>query len=88
MNKKHKNNTQKRYYNFKKGHFLGPFVNLVKIRQNKLFEKKFLGEFWEKILKIFEKMVKEIHLFIKIFEKIAKEIHLFSKNQKIVKKKG
>ena len=42
---------------------------------------------WEKILKIFEKMVKEIHLFIKIFEKIAEEIHLFYKNQKIVKKR-
>ena len=39
-------------------------------------------------MKFFEKMVKEIHLFIKIFEKLAKEIHLFSKNKKIVKKKG
>ena len=26
VNKKHKNYTQKRYYNFKKGHFLGPFL--------------------------------------------------------------
>ena len=59
----------------------------MKIRQKKLFEKKIIGEFWEKILKIFEKMVKEIHLYINIFEKIAKEIHLFSKNQKIVKKR-
>ena len=33
VNKKHKNYTRKRYYNFKKGHFLGPFFNLVKIRQ-------------------------------------------------------
>ena len=47
-----------------------------------------IGEFWEKNLKFFEKMVKEIHLFTKIFEKITKEIHLFSENQKIVKKKG
>ena len=44
--------------------------------------------FGKKFLKIFEKMVKEIHLFIKIFEKIGKEIHLSSKNQKIVKKNG
>ena len=43
--------------------------------------------FGKKILKKFEKMVKEIHLFIKIFEKIAKEIHLFSKNKEIVKKR-
>ena len=83
MNNKHKNDT----ITSKKGTFRA-FFNLVKIRQKKLFEKKNLGEFWEKILKIFEKMVKEIHLFIKIFEKIAKEIHLFSKNQKIVKQKG
>ena len=34
----------------------------------------------EKNLKIFEKMVKEIHLFIKIFEKIAKEIAKEKKN--------
>ena len=26
VNNKHKNYTQKRYYNFKKGHFLGPFL--------------------------------------------------------------
>ena len=58
----------------------------MKIRQKKLFEKKIIGEFWEKNLKIFEKMVKEIHLFIKVFEKIRKEIHLFSKNQKIKKR--
>ena len=45
----------------------------MKIRQKKLFEKKIIGEFWETILKIFEKMVKKIHLF--------------SKNQKIVKKR-
>ena len=60
----------------------------MKIRQKKIIWKKKLSEFWEKILKIFEKMVKEIHLFIKIFEKIGKEIHLFSKNQKIVEKNG
>ena len=63
----------------------------MKIRQKKIFEKKNVGEFWEKNLKIFEKMVKEIHLFIKFFEKIAKEIHgvsytLFPKIKKIVKK--
>ena len=37
VNKKHKNK----------------FFNLVKIRQKKLFETKFLGEFWETFLKIF-----------------------------------
>ena len=72
VNKKHKNYTQKRYYNFKKGHFLGPFLIWLKLDKKKLFEKKIIREFWEKILKTFEKMVKEIHLFIKIFEKIAK----------------
>ena len=46
-----------------------------------------MGEFWEKNLNFFEKIVKEIHLFIKIFEKIAKEIHLFPKNQKKIVKK-
>ena len=28
------------HYNFKKGHFLGLFLNLVTIRRKKLFEKK------------------------------------------------
>ena len=45
-------------------------------------------EFWEKILKIFEKMAKEIQLFAKIFVKTAKEIqcliHLFTKFKKSV----
>ena len=83
MNKKHKNDT----ITSKKGTFRA-FFNLVKIKQKKILEKKIIGEFWEKILKICETMVKKIHLLIKIFEKIAKEIHLFSKNQKIVQKRG
>ena len=77
MNKKHKNDT----ITSKRALFRA-FFNLVKIRQKKIFEKKSgelgeLGEFWEKILKIFEKMAKEIHLFAEIFEKIAKEIHTY-----------
>ena len=52
------------------------------VGQNNLFKTKImtpLGEFWEKFLKIFEKMAKEIHLFAEIFEKNSKrDTHLLN----------
>ena len=43
VNKKHKNYTQKRYYNFKKGHFLGPFLIKRKLDKNNYLKKKWVN---------------------------------------------
>ena len=61
------------------------FFNLVKIRQKK-FENKFLGEFWEKILKIFEKWSSIDTPFFKN-QKIVKKKVEFTEISKIVKKR-